>query len=159
MRNSIPSIKNALNLNKGDPMKILLLSLSIASLTLFGTENNQNKPMDRHHHIHKSNHHHKDGKHEGMHYRKSGGKYQRIVEEELDPQRKLMNQQMHDINSIMKKNIQIIAAERRQIKNLNSLDAKKKSKDAINAACESIKEEINKFQTQIFSTIDSIDLF
>lgn len=140
-------------------MKILLLALSIASVTLFGTDNTKNKPMDSHHHIHKSNHHHKDEKHKGMDYRKSGGKYQRVVEEELDPQRKLMNQQMRNIQSIMKKNIQIIAAERRQIKNLNSLAAKKKSKKAIDAACESIKEGINKFQTQISNTIDSIDLF
>lgn len=140
-------------------MKMLFLTLSIASLTIFGKDNSKNKSMDRHHHIHKSNHHHKDEKNDGMYHRKPGGKYQRVVEEELDPQRKLMNQQMLEIERIIKKNIQIIAAERRYIKNLNSLDAKKKSKEAIDTACESIKEEINKFQTKISHTISSIDLF
>jgi hypothetical protein len=141
-------------------MKLLLLFLTVGCLALRATEENKNKPMDRRHHgHHKGPHHHKDGHHHGgMHYRKSGGKYQRIVEEELDPQRKAMNQQMRDVQDVLKKNMQILAAQRRQIKNLTSLDAKKKSKEAISAACEEIKEEVNKFQTQIANTVDSIEL-
>lgn len=122
-------------------------------MTLLGIQAAQNKPANS-----KGHHHPKGEHHEGMHYRKSGGKYQRIVEEELDPQRKSMNQQIRQIEEIIKKNMLVLAAERRRIKNLNSLDAKNKSKDAINAVCEEIKDGINKFQAQISNTIDEIEM-
>lgn len=127
-------------------MKLLLFSLSLTCVTLFGSEKR----------AHKKGNPQKDTP-ASMHYRTSGGKYQRVVAEEVDPTRTAMNQQIRATQDVLKKNMQILGAQRRQIKNLNSRDAKKNSKDIIDRACEDIKEEINKFQARIATIIDAIE--
>ena len=134
-------------------VSVLQLSCLYAQQDKMAQENKQE--MSRKHHMHKGWHRPKHHPHDGD-MRRRGPKRPDMIFEHLNKEQQAVYTEMHNLQRNIRKNMQALGQERRNIKNLTTGDARKKAQENINKICNEIKSNLEEHQPRITDAIGEL---